>query len=84
MVRFYTTLRATNFFRVATLVQKHHDTENASQECVKCTEFGHFIMFRSELLPFRGSKRKKGPQKRVRTRFLNNPMSSQLFFQLNS
>ena len=42
------------------------------------------MMFDSELLPFRGTKRKKGPQKRVRTRFLNNPMSSQLFFCNNS
>ena len=39
------------------------------------------MMFHAVLLPSGGFKRKKGPQKRVRTSFLNNPMSPQLFLK---
>ena len=39
------------------------------------------MLFHAILLPSGGSKRKKGPQKRVRTSFLHNPMSPQLFLK---
>ena len=50
-----------------------------SRTCQKVLNLVISMRLRSDLLPSRGSKHKKGPRKRVRTAFLTFPMSSQLF-----